>query len=94
MDPETIWDRVSDAINTIIRRDESTETGELLPPCVEGTHSKSLFNFTFLNSTTKLCNYICCCCLVLVLDYLHKSVHSCIILCVQTHLLLAIVCIG
>ncbi|KAM7463261.1 hypothetical protein LguiA_031382 [Lonicera macranthoides] len=35
MDLETLWDRVSDAINTIIRRDESTETGELLPPCVE-----------------------------------------------------------
>ncbi|XP_039027279.1 uncharacterized protein LOC120161041 [Hibiscus syriacus] len=33
--PETLWDRVNDAVNTIIRRDESTETGELLPPCVE-----------------------------------------------------------
>ncbi|KAJ7978947.1 Histone acetyltransferase [Quillaja saponaria] len=32
---DTLWDRVNDAINTIIRRDESTETGELLPPCVE-----------------------------------------------------------
>ena len=37
MDLETVWDRVNDAIDTIIRRDESTETGELLPPCVEGT---------------------------------------------------------
>jgi hypothetical protein len=37
MNPETLWDRVNDAINTIIRRDENTETGELLPPCVEGT---------------------------------------------------------
>ncbi|XVF88354.1 hypothetical protein PTKIN_Ptkin19aG0044100 [Pterospermum kingtungense] len=35
MNPETLSDRVNDAINTIIRRDESTETGELLPPCVE-----------------------------------------------------------
>ncbi|XVF34630.1 hypothetical protein REPUB_Repub18cG0075500 [Reevesia pubescens] len=35
MNPDTLWDRVNDAINTIIRRDESTETGELLPPCVE-----------------------------------------------------------
>ncbi|MBA0784095.1 hypothetical protein Gotri_001716 [Gossypium trilobum] len=35
MNPETLWDRVNDAIDTIIRRDESTETGELLPPCVE-----------------------------------------------------------
>ncbi|KAJ8568650.1 hypothetical protein K7X08_028183 [Anisodus acutangulus] len=34
MDPETLWDRVNDAIDTIIRRDE-TETGQLLPPCVE-----------------------------------------------------------
>ncbi|KAL7159061.1 hypothetical protein ABFS83_01G004000 [Erythranthe nasuta] len=32
---ETLWDRVNDAINTIIRRDESTETGELLQPCIE-----------------------------------------------------------
>lgn len=36
MNLDTLWDRVNDAINTIIRRDESTETGELLPPCVEG----------------------------------------------------------
>nr|XP_048335022.1 uncharacterized protein LOC107428309 isoform X2 [Ziziphus jujuba var. spinosa] len=35
LNPETLWDRANDAINTIIRRDESTETGELLPPCVE-----------------------------------------------------------
>ena len=38
MDLGTLWDRVNDAINTIIRRDESTETGELLPPCIEGTY--------------------------------------------------------
>lgn len=35
MSIETLWERVNDAINTIIRRDESTETGELLPPCIE-----------------------------------------------------------
>lgn len=35
MDFQTLWERVNDAINTIIRRDESTETGDLLPPCVE-----------------------------------------------------------
>lgn len=35
MDLGTLWDRVNDAVNTIIRRDESTETGELLPPCIE-----------------------------------------------------------
>ncbi|MBA0835892.1 hypothetical protein Goarm_008142 [Gossypium armourianum] len=35
MDIKTLWDRTNDAINTIIRRDESTETGELLQPCIE-----------------------------------------------------------
>ncbi|PIN09865.1 hypothetical protein CDL12_17552 [Handroanthus impetiginosus] len=34
-DLKTLWDRVNDAINTIIRRDESTESGELLQPCIE-----------------------------------------------------------
>ncbi|KAF4398752.1 uncharacterized protein LOC115725502 isoform X2 [Cannabis sativa] len=33
--PDTLWERVNDAINTIIRREETTETGDLLPPCVE-----------------------------------------------------------
>lgn len=37
MDLATLWDRVNDAINTIIKRDESAETGDYLPPCVEGT---------------------------------------------------------
>ncbi|KAF8035883.1 hypothetical protein BT93_C1795 [Corymbia citriodora subsp. variegata] len=35
MDLETLQDRTNDAINTIIRLDESTETGELLQPCIE-----------------------------------------------------------
>ncbi|KAL8496986.1 hypothetical protein ACS0TY_020606 [Phlomoides rotata] len=34
-DLQTLWGRVNDAINTIIRRDESTETGDLLQPCIE-----------------------------------------------------------
>ena len=34
---ETLWDRVNDAINTIIRREETNESGDLLPPCVEGS---------------------------------------------------------
>ncbi|KAL0718852.1 hypothetical protein Bca4012_068175 [Brassica carinata] len=34
-DADTMWNRANDAIDTIIRRDESTETGILLPPCVE-----------------------------------------------------------
>lgn len=41
-----MWNRVNEAIDTIIRRDESTETGPLLPPCVEGivTFVVSFFN--------------------------------------------------
>lgn len=35
MDLGTLWDRVNDAIDTIIRKDETAETGGLLPPCVE-----------------------------------------------------------
>ncbi|KAL5729630.1 hypothetical protein ACHQM5_002554 [Ranunculus cassubicifolius] len=35
MDFQTIWERANDAINTIIRREESTETGDLLQPCIE-----------------------------------------------------------
>ncbi|KAL6556725.1 hypothetical protein OROGR_006013 [Orobanche gracilis] len=36
-DLKTLWDRVNDAINTIIRSDDSTKTGEqLLQPCIEG----------------------------------------------------------
>ncbi|XP_022751804.1 uncharacterized protein LOC111300439 [Durio zibethinus] len=39
MDLETLRNRTNDAINTIIRRDESTETGELLQPCIEAALS-------------------------------------------------------
>ncbi|RDY03858.1 hypothetical protein CR513_12499, partial [Mucuna pruriens] len=39
LNPDTLLDRLNDAINTIIRRDESAETGELLPPCVEAALS-------------------------------------------------------
>ncbi|KAG2691479.1 hypothetical protein I3760_08G011000 [Carya illinoinensis] len=35
MDLKTLWDRATNAINTIIRRDESTETGKFLQPCIE-----------------------------------------------------------
>ncbi|KAJ9546800.1 hypothetical protein OSB04_019343 [Centaurea solstitialis] len=35
MDLETLWDRANDAINTIIKWDESTQTGVFLPPCIE-----------------------------------------------------------
>ncbi|TQE08361.1 hypothetical protein C1H46_005989 [Malus baccata] len=36
MNLDTLWDRAHDAVNTIIQRDEGTETRELLPLCVEG----------------------------------------------------------
>lgn len=42
MDLKTLWDRANDAINTIIRLDETTETGVFLQPCIEGTHLVSL----------------------------------------------------
>ncbi|XP_038885601.1 uncharacterized protein LOC120075924 [Benincasa hispida] len=35
MDFSTLRDRLLDAINTIIRLDESTETGDFLQPCIE-----------------------------------------------------------
>uniref|UniRef100_A0A7N0T9E0 Histone acetyltransferase n=2 Tax=Kalanchoe fedtschenkoi TaxID=63787 RepID=A0A7N0T9E0_KALFE len=35
MDLNTLWDRANDAINTIIRRDDTEETGDLLQPCIE-----------------------------------------------------------
>ncbi|KAM6543718.1 hypothetical protein CsatB_008165 [Cannabis sativa] len=35
MDLKTLWDRTNDAISTIIRLDESTETGEFIQPCIE-----------------------------------------------------------
>uniref|UniRef100_A0A7N0VKI3 Histone acetyltransferase n=1 Tax=Kalanchoe fedtschenkoi TaxID=63787 RepID=A0A7N0VKI3_KALFE len=35
MDFNTLWDRTNDAIDTIIRLDDSTETSDLLQPCIE-----------------------------------------------------------
>ncbi|XP_010525953.1 PREDICTED: uncharacterized protein LOC104803655 [Tarenaya hassleriana] len=35
IDMNTLLDRTTDAINTIIRLDETTETGEYLQPCIE-----------------------------------------------------------
>ncbi|KAI3717654.1 hypothetical protein L1987_69410 [Smallanthus sonchifolius] len=45
MDLETLWDRANDAINTIIRLDETTETGTFLHPCIEGTFTLDQFLF-------------------------------------------------
>lgn len=36
-DLKTLYDRVNNAIDTIIRRDVGTEIGELLQPCIEGS---------------------------------------------------------
>lgn len=33
---ETLRTRLDDAVNTMIRRDDSEEEGVYLPPCVEG----------------------------------------------------------
>ncbi|XP_074281104.1 uncharacterized protein LOC141606033 [Silene latifolia] len=35
VDTDTLWDRLNDAIDTIIRRDESSEVGQFLQPCIE-----------------------------------------------------------
>lgn len=37
MDLKTLWARTNDAINTIIRLDESYENGVFLQPCIEGS---------------------------------------------------------
>lgn len=39
VDLETLWDRVNDAVNTIIRKEDNNETGELLQPCIEAALS-------------------------------------------------------
>lgn len=36
MNPDTLMERLNDAIDTIIRRDKSTETGQCIRPCIEG----------------------------------------------------------
>lgn len=35
MNPDTLMERLNDAIDTIIRRDKSTETGQCIRPCIE-----------------------------------------------------------
>ncbi|ESW10392.1 hypothetical protein PHAVU_009G205400 [Phaseolus vulgaris] len=35
LNPATLLDRLNDAIDTIIRREQTKETGQLLPPCIE-----------------------------------------------------------
>ncbi|KAE8654560.1 Detected protein of unknown function [Hibiscus syriacus] len=59
MNIKTLWDRTNDAVNTIIRRDDSTETGKLLQPCIEGCTPRTLSSQRncsprcYLNSATQ-----------------------------------------
>lgn len=53
MNHETLWERVNEAVDTIIRRDESSEKGDLLPPCVEGIplspiHKNAIWTFPLI----------------------------------------------
>lgn len=62
MNLETLWDRLNDAVNTIIRRDESSESGELLPPCVEGKYMVT-FQVLGSNGQAVLCVFLYCKCI-------------------------------
>lgn len=42
VDLKTLRDRVNDAIDTIIRKEDGTESGDLLQPCIEGITSQAL----------------------------------------------------
>lgn len=42
VDLKTLRDRVNDAIDTIIRKEDATESGDLLQPCIEGITSQAL----------------------------------------------------
>lgn len=42
MDSKTLQDRVNDAIDTIIRKEDALESGDLLQPCIEGTISQPI----------------------------------------------------
>lgn len=57
MDLKTLWERTNDAINTIIRRDESDENGKLLQPCIEGKPFKFDLEsfFFFFKSNLHIC---------------------------------------
>jgi len=63
MDMKTLLDRTNDAINTIIRLDETTETGEFLQPCIEGIQYNlyiRAFGDYWLRSMSKSC-LLCSC---------------------------------
>jgi len=51
MDLATLLDRTNAAIDTIIRCDEHTQSGEYLRPCIEGIFL--FFIFTLINSHIK-----------------------------------------
>lgn len=50
----TLLDRTNDAINTIIRLDETTETGEFIQPCIEGIKSLKLSYYHSLDFSSRL----------------------------------------
>uniref|UniRef100_A0A0R0JSM2 Histone acetyltransferase n=1 Tax=Glycine max TaxID=3847 RepID=A0A0R0JSM2_SOYBN len=58
LNPDTLLDRLNDAINTIIRRDETTETGQLLPPCVEVSDSDDHTNKNNYSSLDTLASVV------------------------------------
>ncbi|RZC15359.1 uncharacterized protein LOC114408958 isoform X2 [Glycine soja] len=53
MDLTTLLERTNDAIDTIIRRDEHTETGEYLRPCIEATRSQRNNQRCYLSRSTE-----------------------------------------
>lgn len=59
MDLVTLWDRVNDAVNTIIRREDSAETGDLLPPCVEGINYSFIFKIFVFESNSEILQLGC-----------------------------------
>jgi hypothetical protein len=52
MDENTLWQRANDAIDTIIRKDESIESGALLQPCIEGNMYSQFLSY-FLQDLVK-----------------------------------------
>lgn len=54
-DLNTLWDRVNDAIDTIIRRDKDAESGEFLHPCIEGMLLHYLLNLHCTYITGSFC---------------------------------------
>lgn len=56
MDVTTLWIRINEAINTIIRVDEDDESGELLHPFIEGTSALCNLVVMFFMRPTFVCS--------------------------------------